>query len=413
MVSTTESSGKQSVQYRLLVPRLSLMMFLQFFIWGSWSVTLGLVMSQHNMSLLIGDAFSAGPIASILSPFVLGMLVDRFFASQKVMAVMHLAGAAILWFVPQALVAQNGALLIGLLFGYTLCYMPTLALTNNIAFHSLSDKDKTFPVVRVFGTIGWIVAGIFIGVTGISDTTGIFTLAAIISVILALYSLTLPNTPAPAKGLPVKVRDLFCADAFALLKVRHFFVFSLCATLISVPLGTYYAYTASFLADAGVGDVSTAMSFGQMSEIFFMLVIPFLFRRLGVKYMLLIGMCAWFVRYAFFALGISEEERFLLYLGILLHGVCYDFFFVVGFIYTDRIAGEKVKGQAQSMIVMFTYGIGMLLGSQISGALYNRLVAGQTVPQAWTTFWWIPAVAAAVIAVIFLFSFKYDDKEQA
>lgn len=413
MVSTTESSGKQNVQYRLLVPRLSLMMFLQFFIWGSWSVTLGLVMSQHNMSLLIGDAFSAGPIASILSPFVLGMLVDRFFASQKVMAVMHLAGAAILWFVPQALVAQNGALLIGLLFGYTLCYMPTLALTNNIAFHSLSDKDKTFPVVRVFGTIGWIVAGIFIGVTGISDTTGIFTLAAVISVILALYSLTLPNTPAPAKGLPVKVRDLFCADAFALLKFRHFFVFSLCATLISVPLGTYYAYTASFLADAGVGDVSTAMSFGQMSEIFFMLVIPFLFRRLGVKYMLLIGMCAWFVRYAFFALGISEEGRFLLYLGILLHGVCYDFFFVVGFIYTDRIAGEKVKGQAQSMIVMFTYGIGMLLGSQISGALYNRLVAGQTVPQAWTTFWWIPAVAAAVIAVIFLFSFKYDDKEQA
>ena len=211
----------------------------------------------------------------------------------------------------------------------------------------------------------------------------------------------------------MKVRELFCADAFALLKVRHFFVFSLCATLISVPLGTYYAYTASFLADAGVGDVSTAMSFGQMSEIFFMLVIPFLFRRLGVKYMLLIGMCAWFVRYAFFALGISEEGRFLLYLGILLHGVCYDFFFVVGFIYTDRIAGEKVKGQAQSMIVMFTYGIGMLLGSQISGALYNRLVAGQTVPQAWTTFWWIPAVAAAVIAVIFLFSFKYDDKEQA
>ena len=413
MVSTTQRSENSGVQHRLLVPRLSLMMFMQFFIWGSWSVTLGLVMSQHNMSLLIGDAFSAGPIASILSPFVLGMLVDRFFPSQKVMAVMHLAGAAILWFVPQALVAQNGALLIGLLFGYTLCYMPTLALTNNIAFHSLSDKDKTFPVVRVFGTIGWIVAGIFIGVTGISDTTGIFTLAAIISVILALYSLTLPNTPAPAKGLPVKVRDLFCADAFALLKVRHFFVFSLCATLISVPLGTYYAYTASFLADAGVGDVSTAMSFGQMSEIFFMLVIPLLFRRLGVKYMLLIGMCAWFVRYAFFALGISEEGRFLLYLGILLHGVCYDFFFVVGFIYTDRIAGEKVKGQAQSMIVMFTYGIGMLLGSQISGALYNRLVAGQTVPQAWATFWWIPAVAAAVIAVIFLFSFKYDDKEQA
>ena len=412
MVTTTEGRETPRVAHRFLVPRLSLMMFMQFFIWGSWSVTLGLVMTRYEMSLLIGDAFSAGPIASILSPFVLGMLVDRFFASQKVMAVMHLAGAVILWFVPQALVAQNGALLIGLLFGYTLCYMPTLALTNNIAFHSLANVDKTFPVVRVFGTIGWIIAGIFIGVTGISDTTGIFTLAALCSVALAVYSLTLPHTPAPAKGTPVQFRDLLCADAFALLKTRHFLIFSLCATLISIPLGTYYAFTASYLADAGVADVSTAMSFGQMSEIFFMLVIPLLFRRLGVKYMLLIGMAAWFVRYAFFALGVSEEGRFLLYLGILLHGVCYDFFFVVGFIYTDRVAGEKVKGQAQSMIVMFTYGIGMLLGSQISGALYNHLVAGQSVPQAWVTFWWIPAVAAAVIALIFLFSFQYNEKEQ-
>ena len=362
MVTTTEGRESPRVAHRFLVPRLSLMMFMQFFIWGSWSVTLGLVMTRYEMSLLIGDAFSAGPIASILSPFVLGMLVDRFFASQKVMAVMHLAGAVILWFVPQALVAQNGALLIG--------------------------------------------------VTGISDTTGMFTLAALCSAALAVYSLTLPHTPAPAKGTPVQFRDLLCADAFALLKTRHFLIFSLCATLISIPLGTYYAYTASYLADAGIADVSTAMSFGQMSEIFFMLVIPLLFRRLGVKYMLLIGMAAWFVRYAFFALGVSEEGRFLLYLGILLHGVCYDFFFVVGFIYTDRVAGEKVKGQAQSMIVMFTYGIGMLLGSQISGALYNHLVAGQSVPQAWVTFWWIPAVAAAVIALIFLFSFHYNEKEQ-
>ena len=306
-------------------------------------------MTQHNMSLLIGDAFSAGPIASILSPFVLGMLVDRFFASQKVMAVMHLAGAAILMFVPQALVAENGAMLIALLFGYTLCYMPTLALTNNIAFHSLSNIDKTFPVVRVFGTIGWIVAGIFIGVTGISSSVTIFQVAAICSVALALYSLTLPHTPAPAKGLPVAMRDLFCADAFALLKTRHFFVFSLCATLISVPLGTYYAYTASYLADAGVKDVSTAMSFGQMSEIVFMLVIPLLFRRLGVKYMLLIGMCAWFVRYAFFALGVSEEGRFLLYLGILLHGVCYDFLLRRRLYLHRPRGGRKGKGQVASM----------------------------------------------------------------
>jgi len=410
MVSTTTGSEIAARQQRLLIPRLSLMMFMQFFIWGSWSVTLGLVMTQHNMSLLIGDAFSAGPIASILSPFVLGMLVDRFFPSQKVMAVMNLAGAVILWFVPGALVAENGALLIGLLFGYTLCFMPTLALSNNIAFHSLASSDKSFPVVRVFGTIGWIVAGIFIGVTGIASSTAIFTLAAICSVALAIYSLTLPHTPAPAKGMPLKVRDLFCADAFALLKIRHFFVFALCATLISIPLGTYYAYTASWLADAGVSNVSTAMSFGQMSEIVFMLVIPLLFHRLGVKYMLLVGMVAWFVRYALFAMGMNDESRALIYMGILLHGVCYDFFFVVGFIYTDRIAGEKVKGQAQSMVVMFTYGIGMLLGSQISGALYNRLIAGQGTAQNWATFWWIPAIAAAVIAVLFLFTFKYRDE---
>lgn len=409
MVSYTQGSDHAVVAQRMLVPRLSLMMFLQFFIWGSWSVTLGLVMTQHNMSLLIGDAFSAGPIASILSPFVLGMLVDRFFPSQKVLAVMHLAGAVILWFVPQAVVAENGGLLIALLFGYTLCYMPTLALTNNIAFYSLASSEKSFPVVRVFGTIGWIVAGVFIGVGGIASSVAIFTLAASSSVALAIYSLTLPHTPAPAKGLPFHLRDLLCADAFALLKMRHFFIFSLCATLISIPLGTYYAFTASWLADAGVKNVSTLMSFGQMSEIFFMLVIPLLFRRLGVKIMLLVGMSAWFVRYALFAMGMGEEGRALIWLGILLHGVCYDFFFVVGFIYTDRIAGEKVKGQAQSMIVMFTYGIGMLLGSQISGALYNHLVAGQVSAANWALFWWIPAIAAAAIAVLFLFTFKYRD----
>ncbi|MEZ3498657.1 MFS transporter [Pantoea sp. KPR_PJ] len=408
----TAVTGSESIvkQQRLLIPRLSLMMFMQFFIWGSWSVTLGLVMTRHNMSLLIGDAFSAGPVASILSPFVLGMLVDRFFPSQKVMAVMNLAGAVLLWFVPSALMAENGALLMALLFGYTLCFMPTLALANNIAFHSLASSDKSFPVVRVFGTLGWIVAGIFIGFAGIAASATIFTLAAACSVVLAIYSLTLPHTPAPAKGIPLKVRDLFCADAFALLKIRHFFVFALCATLISIPLGTYYAYTASWLADAGVTNVSTAMSFGQMSEIFFMLIIPLLFRRLGVKYMLLIGMAAWFVRYALFATGMGDEGRALIYLGILLHGICYDFFFVVGFIYTDRIAGEKVKGQAQSMVVMFTYGIGMLLGSQLSGALYNRLVADRGTAENWALFWWIPAVGAAAIAILFLFTFKYRDE---
>ncbi|PKH26695.1 MFS transporter [Enterobacterales bacterium CwR94] len=411
MVSSVRHSVTASSGFKWVVPRLALMMFLQFFTWGTWSVTLGLVMTQHNMSMLIGDAFSAGPIASILSPFVLGMLVDRFFASQKVLALLNVVGAAILWSIPQALENQSGTQLIMLLFAYTLCFMPTLALGNNIAFHSLNDSEKRFPLVRVFGTLGWIVAGIFIGVAGIADSVKIFQLAAVISLLLALYSLTLPHTPAPAKGKPVALRDLFCADAFALMKKRHFLVFSICAMLISVPLGTYYAYTASFLSDVGITNVSTAMSFGQMSEIFFMLVIPLLFRRLGIKWMLFIGMLAWFARYAMFALGVNDEMRGLLYLGILLHGVCYDFFFVIGFIYADRVAGREVKGQAQSLVVMFTYGVGMLLGSQISGALYNRFVNqgdGTNVAN-WPLFWWIPAVAALIIAILFMLTFHYRE----
>lgn len=395
----------------VLLCRLSLMMFIQFFIWGSWAVTLGLVMANHNMSRLIGDAFSAGPIASILSPFLLGMLVDRFFPSQKVLAVMNLLGAVILWFIPTALINQDGVLLITLLFAYMLCFMPTLAVANNIAFYSLGNSEKHFPIVRVFGTIGWIIAGIFIGFTGIAASATIFTLASICSVGLAIYSLTLPYTPAPAKGAVLKVRDLFCADAFALLKKRHFLIFALCATLISIPLGTYYAYTASWLADAGVTNISSVMSLGQVSEILFMLSIPLFFRYLGVKYMLLIGMLAWFLRYALFAMGMSEEGRLFIYMGILLHGICYDFFFVVGFIYTDRVAGDKVKGQAQSLVIMFTYGIGMLLGSQISGQLYNNLVAGQATAEHWSLFWWIPSISAAVIAVIFFFSFKYRNEK--
>ncbi|MCU5772110.1 MFS transporter [Erwiniaceae bacterium BAC15a-03b] len=412
MVSSVDSNSAVNAQRGVMVvPRLALMMFLEFFIWGSWSVTLGLVMTQHNLSHLIGDAFSAGPIATILSPFVLGMVVDRFFASQKVVAALHLLGGIILWFVPQALIDENGTQLIALLFAYTLCFMPTLALTNNIAFHSLANSDRSFPVVRVFGTIGWIVAGVCIGMLGLSASVSIFHVAAGCSVLLAIYSLTLPHTPAPAKGQKLALRDLFCADAFALLKQRHFLIFMICAMLISIPLGTYYAYTASFLADVGVQNVSTVMSFGQMSEILFMLIIPLLFRRLGVKYMLLAGMVAWFVRYAMFAIGINEEYRWLLYAGIIIHGICYDFFFVIGFIYTDRVAGEKIKGQAQSLILMFTYGIGMFFGSQISGALYNSLFAPGAASslQSWATFWWIPAIAAAIIAVIFMLSFKYRD----
>ncbi|MDG2957287.1 MFS transporter [Exercitatus varius] len=401
-------------QPTLIMPRLSLMMFMEFFIWGSWSVTLGIVMTKYGLSTMIGDAFSMGPIASIISPFILGMLVDRFFPSEKVLAVLHLIGATILWFIPDFITGQQGSTLVFALLAYMLCYMPTVALTNNIAFHSLTDSEKSFPVIRVFGTIGWIVAGLFIGQADLSASPAIFQVAAICSLILGVYSFTLPNTPPPAKGKPFSMRDLMCADAISLFKIPHFLVFAICATLISIPLGTYYAYAAPFLDSVGFEKIGSLMSMGQMSEIVFMLLIPFFFKRLGVKYMLLTGMVAWFLRYAFFALGVSDEIRWAVYLGILLHGVCYDFFFVVGFMYTDKVADEKIHGQAQSLVVLFTYGLGMLLGSQISGGLYNNMFANNTELSTWSTFWWIPAVSAVVISVIFFIFFNYkEDKKEA
>ena len=206
------------------------------------------------------------------------------------------------------------------------------------------------------------------------------------------------------------MRDLMCADAIALFKIRHFLVFAICATLISIPLGTYYAYTAPFLDALGFEKVGSVMSMGQMSEIIFMLLIPFFFKRLGVKWMLLIGMLAWFLRYACFALGVSDEVRWAIYLGIILHGVCYDFFFVVGFIYTDKVADEKIRGQAQSMVVLFTYGLGMLLGSQISGSLFNSMFTADAPLATWTHFWWIPAVSAVVISLVFFIFFNYKDE---
>jgi len=398
-------------QNRWVIPRLSLMMFLEFFVWGAWYVTLGIVMGKYGLSAMIGDAYSTGPIASILSPFLLGMLVDRFFASQKVLGVMHLVGAALLWWLPGLFESGQSGLL-WVIFAYMLCYMPTIALSNNVAFHSLANSEKGFPVVRAFGTIGWIVAGLIVGATGLSDSTGIFTLAAVASLVLGIYSFTLPHTPAPDRGKPLSMRDLLCADAFALLKQRHFMVFIICATLISIPLAAYYAYAAPFISAVGFENVSGVMSLGQMSELLFMLLIPFFFRRLGIKLMLLIGMLAWFLRYAMFALGISEETRWMVYIGIILHGICYDFFFVIGFIYTDKVAGEKVKGQAQSLLVLFTYGLGMLIGSQISGAVFNRSVTaeGAQALAQWQSFWWMPAIAALAIAALFFFTFNYREE---
>jgi nucleoside transporter len=398
------------VSKKLVVTRLATMMFLQFFVWGAWYATLGLVMAQGGLTNFIGDAYSTGPIASILASFLMGLLVDRYFSSHKVLAVLHMVGAAMLWTLPQLMHPESKTLFLVVLLCYMVCYMPTLALTNNVAFHSLRDGTSGFPVVRVFGSIGWIVAGVFVGKAGLSASASVFQVAAVASAVLGVYSLSLPKTPPPAAGQPLALRDLVCADALALLRQRHFLVFIICATLISIPLATYYAYAAPFVGEIGFKDVGSVMSLGQAVEIIFMLLIPFFYRKIGLKAMLLLSMLGWVVRYLLFAGAALPGLAWLAYGSILLHGVCYDFFFVVAFIYTDKVANNRVKGQAQSLTVLFTYGVGMLIGAQVSGSLFSHIVPQVSSLAQWQHFWIYPAAAAAAIAVGFHLFFNYRER---
>lgn len=367
-------------------------------------------MTQGGLSNSIGDAYSTGPVASILASFLLGLLVDRYFSSQKVLAVLHLAGALMLWSLPHLMQPESRTLFLLVLLCYMVCYMPTLALSNNVAFHSLRDGTSGFPMVRVFGSIGWIVAGLVVGKAGLSASASVFHVAAIASAALGAYSLSLPKTPPPAAGQSLALRDLVCADALALLRQRHFLVFTISATLISIPLATYYAYAAPFVGDIGFRDVGSVMSLGQAVEIIFMLLIPFFYRKVGLKAMLLLSMLGWVVRYLLFMGAALPGLAWLAYGSILLHGVCYDFFFVVAFIYTDKVADSQVKGQAQSLTVLFTYGAGMLIGAQASGSLFSHTVARVSSFEQWQHFWMYPAAAAAVVAVGFQLFFNYRER---
>ncbi len=407
--------------------QLSVMMFLQFFLWGAWFVTLGPFMGAHGFSNTdIGNAYSTAPIAAILSPFILGIIADRFFPSEKVMGVLHVLGGLLLLIAPQ-FVSDGGPqswLFIGVLLAHMLCYMPTLGLSNTIAFHSMTNPEKQFPLVRVWGTIGWIIAGLSVGfiAKGLVTDAGTFEtietargahdqffyVAGVSGVILGILSFFLPHTPAPSKGKPFSLGSIVGVEALALLKQPSFAIFIAASMLICIPLAAYYAFAAKFAGDAGVESVPIKMTFGQMSEIFFMLFMPLLFRRLGVKWMLSIGMFAWVVRYGLFAgawVGSGEDQVIWMILGgIVLHGICYDFFFVTGQIYTENTAPKQIRAQAQGMLVLVTQGIGMLIGNQ----LFGRLVDGHTTDGVvdWKSVWIYPAGFALIILVIFVLLFK-------
>ena len=348
--------------------RLSFMMFLEYFIWSSWYVTMGPYLggTLNFTGQQIGFAYNCTALAAILSPFFVGMVADRFFATEKILAALHILGGLFLFGVSQA---KSFGTFYPVLIGHTLCYMPTLALTNSISFTQMKDPGKEFPSIRVLGTISWICAGLTVGgLLGLRATTTAlpFQMAAVVSVLMGFYCLTLPHTPPKGTGA-VTVRDVLGLDALQLMKERSFAIFVAAAFLICIPLTFYFSFTPTFLGDCNVTNIPGKMTIGQGSEIFFMLVMPLFFARLGVKWMLMVGMFCWAARYLLFLVGFNSAMIWPLYLGIALHGVCYDFFFVTAYIYVDKNAPESIRAKAQGFIAFVTLGAGMFVGANLSG----------------------------------------------
>ncbi len=380
---------------------LASMMFLEYFIWGAWYVTMGTYMTEHlhASGVEIGAAYSALAIATMISPFFVGLVADKFFAAQKIMGVLHLIGAVLLFLATKI---DNSTSFYWIILVYALLYMPTIALSNSIAFSQMSDPGKQFPWIRVFGTLGWIVAGVLIGQLNIEKTATTFYLAAAISLVLGLLSFILPNTP--PKAATSDASSAFGTEAFVLFKERPYLVFFIAAILVCIPLSFYYGFANPFLNEIKLENAASKMTLGQVSEAAFILAIPFLFNRIGVKKMLLMGMTAWILRYIFFAYGNAGDNAWMLYAGIILHGICYDFFFVTGYMYTEKKAGDKIKNAAQGLFTFATYGVGMFIGTWFSGFTVDKYKVGEL--HNWQNIWFVPAYIAFGVLILFLLFFK-------
>ena len=400
----------------MLTTRLSFMMFLQFFIWGGWYVTLGTFLGNLGASgVQIGQAFSTQSWGAIIAPFIIGLIADRYFNAERILAVLHILGGVLMYMMANA---SGFGSFYPYVLAYMILYMPTLALVNSVSFRQMTDTAKQFPFIRVFGTIGWIAAVNLISLFGWDSSLGIeqgqlkntFLMCSIASFMLGLFSLTLPKTPPQAANKEkMSISELLGLDALKLLRDKNFLIFFISSVLICIPLAFYYQNLSPFLTEYKVANSSSWTSAGQVSEVLFMLLLPFFFKKFGFKNTILFGMLAWALRYALFSFGDGGDLFFMLVIGIVLHGICYDFFFVSGQIYTDSKAGEQYKSAAQGLITLATYGVGMLIGFWAAGEITDAYVIGEG--HNWQFIWIIPAAFSAAVFVLFMLTFKNESVE--
>jgi nucleoside transporter len=381
---------------------LAFMMFLQYYIWGSWYVTTSTYMTIYleSTGIQIGAVYSALAIATMISPFFVGMIADRFFAAQRLMGVLHLVGGLLL-FLATKITSNTGFYWV--ILAYSLVYMPTIALSNSVAFRQMSDPGKQFPIVRVFGTVGWVIAGFMIARLGIEKTPGTFYMAALVSLALGLFSFFLPHTP-PQGKVESSAKSILGIDAFILFRDKPYLIFFIAAVFVCIPLSFYFGFANLYLNQSGMQNAAGKMIYGQISEAVFILAIPFLFNSIGVKKMLLIGMTAWILRYVCFAFGNMDTNLWMLYAGIILHGVCYDFFFVTGYMYTEKKSSERIKSAAQGLFTFVTYGLGMFIGTWVSGFVTSYYTTNGAYQ--WKNIWFVPTYIAVAVLICFIFFFR-------
>lgn len=398
--------------------KLSFMMFLEFFIWGAWFVTLGTFLATNLKAsgAETGAVFSTQSWGAIIAPFIIGLIADRYFNAEKILGILHLIGAILMY---QMYNSSNIAVFYPYVFAYMIFYMPTLALVNSVSFNQMKDPEKEFSAIRIWGTLGWVAAGLLISYffhwdsqentsTGLLKNT--FLMAGIASLVLGVFSFALPKTPPKLdSGEKIKISEILGLDALKLLKDKNFLVFFIASILICIPLAFYYQNANLFLSKIGVANPTGKMTIGQISEVLFLLLLPVFFKKFGFKKTILVGMLAWAIRYLLFAYGNANELSFMLIIGIALHGICYDFFFVSGQIYTDSKAGEKFKSSAQGLITLATYGVGMLIGFIIAGQITEMYKINGV--ENWKMIWTIPAGIAFVVFLLFILFF--NDKTKA